>query len=320
MKLTPIKDCNTFFILICILVIPSILTLLQIETPRGFVKPVSGSSPLGYTWSLSLFIIPLLAILTWLNFYHRQKIIRKSFWVALLVLIPLGFILDLFFGLTFFTFVNSGATLQIYVPGFDIEQQRWLPELPIEEFLFYLSGFVAVLLIYIWCDEYWLAAYNVPDYTQESKILNKIVIFHPLSVLIGLLLISIAVLYKNLVPHPYQGGFPGYFTFLVIASFIPSAAFFKVTRLFINWRAFSCTFFFVLLISLLWEATLATPYQWWGYQYNQMLGITISAWSELPIEAVLVWMAVTFTTVIIYEVIKIWLYSEKNIKQAFFGK
>jgi hypothetical protein len=144
-------------------------------------------------------------------------------------------------------------------------------------------------------------------------------IFHPKSLAIGLILILCSIIYKIFFIHPYQGGFPGYFIFLVIASFIPSVAFFKTTYRFINWRAFSSTFFFILLISLLWEATLASPYQWWGYNHDQMLGITIGAWASLPIEAVLVWMAVTFTTVIVYEAIKIWLSSGKGIKKAFLG-
>jgi hypothetical protein len=40
-----------------------------------------------------------------------------------------------------------------------------------------------------------------------------------------------------------------------------------------------------------------------GYRPEAMVGITVGAWSGLPIEAVLVWCAVTFTTVVIYEVV-----------------
>ena len=36
------------------------------------------------------------------------------------------------------------------------------------------------------------------------------------------------------------------------------------------------------------------------------MGLNIGAWFGLPVEAVCVWLAVTFTTVITYEVIKIW--------------
>ncbi len=320
MKLTPQTDFKIFFLIIAVLVIPVSITLLTINTAQTSIKPVLNSSPLGYTWSLSLFLIPIISILIWLYLNKDKDVIRKSFWISLAVLIPLGFLLDIFFGLSFFNFNNHGAVLGIYLPGLDISQMKWECLLPIEEFIFYLSGFIAVLLIYIWCDEYWLAAYNVPDYRQESKQLDKLVIFHPQSIIIGILLIIAATLYKNFVPNPYQAGFPGYFAFLVIASFIPSAAFFKTTVNFINWRAFSSTFFFVLLISLTWEATLASPYQWWNYNYEKMIGITIGAWVNLPIEAVLVWMAVTFTTVIIYETIKIWLHSGHNLSKALTGK
>ena len=47
-----------------------------------------------------------------------------------------------------------------------------------------------------------------------------------------------------------------------------------------------------------WEATLAVPYGWWGYHPRAMIGLDIGAWSNLPVEAVCVWLAVTYTTVI----------------------
>lgn len=315
MKLTPLKDLKVFLGILAAVSIPAGITLSTIDTARRVISPVEHSSPLGYTWSLLLFLVPVAAIVIWLFKYQEEKMIRKSFWISLLLLIPLGFILDIFFGLTFFTFNNPGATLGINVYGFDLATMSWHKEIPIEEFIFYLSGFVAVLLIYIWCDEYWLGAYNVPDYSSQCRKVDKIVKFHLPSLQIGLVLIGLGILYKYFASHHYQNGFPGYFTFLVIASFVPSAAFFKTASPFINWRAFSFTFFLVLLISLLWEATLAAPYQWWGYQYNQMLGMTIDAWTGLPIEAVLVWMAVTFTTVIFYETTKIWLYSGHELSE-----
>lgn len=319
MNFKSIKDFKIFIIMIIVLALPATLTMLTVKKAQEVIAPVAGISPLGYTWSLLLFIVPALTIVTWLHVSHNEKFIRKSFWLALTVLTPLGFILDIFFGLSFFTFANHEATLQVYLPGFDFNQMMWRLALPIEEFVFYLSGFITVLLIYIWCDEYWLAAYNVPDYSAETKEIEKIVFFHPKSLVLGLILILFGFIYKNFFTHHNQSGFPGYFIFLIVASFIPSAAFFKTTYRFINWRAFSSTFFFILLISLIWEATLASPYQWWGYNHDQMLGLTVSAWASLPIEAVLVWIAVTFTTVIVYEAIKIWLSSGKRLKKAFLG-
>ena len=96
-------------------------------------------------------------------------------------------------------------------------------------------------------------------------------------------------------------------------------SFFPVARRFINWRALSLTLFFMLLVSLLWEVTLAVPYNWWNFQHRQMTGIFIGAWSYLPIEEVCVWVAVTYATAIIFEVVKVWLASERTVRDAFIG-
>jgi hypothetical protein len=49
------------------------------------------------------------------------------------------------------------------------------------------------------------------------------------------------------------------------------------------------------------------------------MGLRIGAWAGLPIEAVCVWIAVTFGTVIVFEVVKIWQASEKPAREAFLG-
>jgi len=142
--------------------------------------------------------------------------------------------------------------------------------------------------------------------------------FHPTSLVAGVALIAIAIGYKkwfSAVPD----GWPGYFIVLVAGGLVPSMSFLPTTRRFINWRAMSLTMFFILLISMLWEATLALPYGWWNYQHRAMLGVFIGAWSNLPIEAVLVWLAVTYGTVIMFEVVKIWQASGRRAKEAFLG-
>ena len=115
-----------------------------------------------------------------------------------------------------------------------------------------------VLLSYIWADEYWVRAYNIPDYRAEASGIPRIAQFHFPSVLLGAALIAAAVIYKKLFSSS-PDGFPWYFTYLTLASIVPSAGFFRTAQPFINWRAFSFTFFLILLISLLWEATLANP-------------------------------------------------------------
>jgi hypothetical protein len=50
-----------------------------------------------------------------------------------------------------------------------------------------------------------------------------------------------------------------------------------------------------------------------------MMGVFIGAWSGLPVEAVLVWLAVTYGTVILFEAVKIWQASGRPARDAFLG-
>jgi hypothetical protein len=51
-----------------------------------------------------------------------------------------------------------------------------------------------------------------------------------------------------------------------------------------------------------------------------MMGLFIGAWAGLPVEAVVVWIAVAYATTIVYEVVKAWRASGKDAKHAFLGK
>lgn len=172
----------------------------------------------------------------------------------------------------------------------------------------------------MWLSEYWLSAYSVPDYPGEARQMRRLLHFHPTSLVLGGVLIGAAWFYKKHFALPEdQAGFPGYFTFLVAGALVPAVSFFSIARRFINWRAFSLTMFFMLLISLLWEATLALPYGWWGFQHQQMIGLFIGAWYGLPIEEICVWIAVTYATVIVFEVVKLWQASGRTAKEALLG-
>jgi hypothetical protein len=74
-----------------------------------------------------------------------------------------------------------------------------------------------------------------------------------------------------------------------------------------------------LLISLLWEVTLALPYGWWSFQHRQMIGLFIGAWDDLPIEEVCVWIAVPYATAIVFEIVKLWQASGRTMKEALLG-
>jgi len=307
----PVLSAWIVVAMVAMVAFPAALTLITVRSPAILQMTSSNPTPHGYTWSLLLFIVPIMAIV--FGFLPRQdvKFPRRAFWWTIGILVPLGFGTDFFFASRFFVFPNTGATLQIAAPALH-------KPVPIEEYVFYLAGFVAVLLLYLWLDEYWLAAYNVADYRMESKKIDRLLRFHPPSLILGIFLVAVAVIYKKAL-SPVRDGFPEYFTFLVLVAFVPGISFFPTARRFINWRAFSLTLFFILLISLLWEATLAVPYQWWDYQPKQMIGVRIGAWAGLPIEAVCVWIAVTYATAIVFEIVKLWLASERPVKHAFLG-
>jgi hypothetical protein len=305
------KAFYVVFAIAAVLVVPAAIALRTVIHPVILQATSENPTPFGYTWSLLLFIIPTCALVWWFACRPDLTFPRKAFWRTIAVLTPLGFLLDLLFGNAFFVFPNRLATLGWKIPAAG-------GAIPVEEFVFYLTGFMLVLLSYIWCDEYWMAAYNVPDYTAAAKGIPRIVRFHSGSVVLGVALIVAAIVYRKFWSGVSEG-FPWYFVYLVCASLIPSAGFFHTAERFINWRAFSFTFFLLLLISLLWEATLALPYGWWEYRPGSLTGLHIGAWSDLPIEAVFVWFAVTFTTVITYEVIKIWKALGTRALEAFFG-
>lgn len=305
------KSFYVVFAIAAALIVPASIALRSVVHPAILQATSDNPTPLGYTWSLALFIIPIGVLAWWFGRRPDLKFPRKAFWRTIAVLAPLGFALDLLFGNAFFIFPNKAATLGCSVPGLG-------GAIPIEEFIFYLTGFMLVLLSYIWCDEYWMAAYNVPDYKEAARDITRIVRFHFASVVLGVVLIAAAVLYRKFVSNTSEG-FPWYFIYLVCVSLVPSAGFFCTAQRFINWRAFSFTFFLLLLMSLLWEVTLALPYGWWEYRSNSLIGLHIGAWSGLPIEAVCVWLAVSFTTVITYEVIKIWKALGTRALEAFFG-
>jgi hypothetical protein len=297
--------------MVAIIAIPVGITLHTVHDPATIRISSSNPTPFGYSWSLLLFVIPILVIGVWFLPSEQVQIPKRAFWRTIWFLVPIGFGLDFFFAHRFFEFKNSGATVGIAAPAIG-------GGVPVEEYIFYFTGFLAVLLIYVWLDEYWLRNYNVSDYKDAQRQIDRLLKLHPASLIVGLVLIAIAIWYKKL-HSPSPQGFPGYFTVLVLGGVVPSASLFHTARRFINWRAFSLTIFMILLISLFWEATLAVPYQWWGYQQEEMIGISMGAWAGLPIEAVLAWIAVTYGTTIVYEIMKVWQASGESARSAFLG-
>ena len=197
---------ESFYVIFAVaaaLVVPATIVLRTVVHPAVLQSGSDNPTPLGYTWSLLLFIVPIIALAVWFACRPDLKFPRKAFWRTIAVLAPLGFVLDLLFGNNFFLFPNQHAVLGISIPAVG-------GRIPIEEFVFYLTGFMLVLLSYIWCDEYWMAAYNIPDYSAATRDITRIVQFHFTSLILGLLLIVAAIVYRKFYsgnPH----GFPWYF-------------------------------------------------------------------------------------------------------------
>lgn len=248
-----------------------------------------------YTVSLLIWILP---ILFFEGFFRHKKLLarpkRKALLITVAVLASIGIVLDLLFARFFFVFPDKDMTLGLTIRG-----------IPFEEFIFYIAGFCFILYLYIFCDEWYLVKYNPPDYVyaRYRSRLKRMIYIHKSSMYQAAAFVLCGIVVKNAL-NPAGCGIPGYFLFLVAAAYIPSILFYRITRSFVNWRAFFFTLVITVLISLIWEVTLALPRGYWGYQQHFMLGIFIPVWHHIPIEAVTVWIFCTLI-IMVYEYLKI---------------
>ncbi len=299
--------------MLAMITVPAALTLHTVKSSafRPLNEVVTGNpSPYGYSVSLLIFVVPIVLIACWLLPQEHIRISKRSFLWTIGILFPLGAALDFFLAQFFFGYPNRNATLRIPAPALG-------RPVPIEEYLFYLTGFLAVLSIYVWLDEFWLNAFAVPVDDAQRTSFDRLIRFHATSLSLAIMLIGGAIVFRRLA-QAGTPGFPGYFISQVLAVFLPSMALYRSVKGVINWRALSLTLFMILLISLLWEATLAIPYGWWSYQPTAMLGLYIRAWDNLPVEAVILWIAVTYITVMVYETIRCWHASGRSMSDALF--
>lgn len=283
--------------------LPAALTLNTVKIAGTLSPaPTDASTPHGYTVSLLIFIIPGILLLSWLLRHPETRIERKAFFATLAAVFGVGCLLDFVFAYKFFVYPNRGATLGIRLPAFDIGSFRWVPDyLPIEEFGFYLFGAFFMLGMYVWADLSWM-----PDrkHAKNPRLwageFDKPVIKIDWRVAaIGVVICLLAVAYRKLfVSEP---GFPGYFIFLMCIGFIPTTMMFETAGPLVNWQAFTLMFSVLQMVSLIWEATLGVPYNWWNYHHNEMIGVFIGAWAQLPMESVLMWILGGWATVIAYE-------------------
>ena len=184
--------------ILLVILVPAVLTLRTVEEGITRVQ-ASNPTPYGYTISLLLYLVPIATLMTWFFRKHpRGSFRRRAFSWTIGLLAPMGFLLDLVFGNLFFSFPNAGATLQVFLPGYSFATGGLVYDLPIEEFIFYVSGFVAILLVYIWCNEVWVPAYGVADYGDTSRHPPYLFQLHWQSAVYGVIALAAAVAYKKM--------------------------------------------------------------------------------------------------------------------------
>ena len=266
----------------------------------------------GYAWSLLIWLAPNVAILWWFLASPEYEISKKkAFGWATLYLFMNGVILDVFFAHQFFTFPDRSAVLGIYLPGFSLTEFRfvWESPFPLEEMFFYILGFICILLIYVWGDEYWFARYRLQDSAAESRRIGRLLGIHWHALVFAIFLLMVATAIKA-IANPSTYFLPAYLTLQIVMAFAPTVVLLKSVGSFVNWRAFSFTLVTTLLISIIYEVTLGVPGEWWGFQPEPMVGLFIASWHALPIEEVTLWFAAVFMTVLVFEALKIRLARE----------
>lgn len=300
------------------------------------------ASPLGYTRSLSLILIPFALLLYWYFKYsqaHRPHL--RCFGLTALIVAVTWALLDVLFAPTIFYFPNCAANLQLYLPGF-IPGSGFERVIPVEEFVFYLFSILLLLLIYMWASEVWFSSGTIDpaDHVQEGLQAIPVVfginhwsLIAAVALILGGMLIQSQLGHVPLAapsiplqcnlppPHGFTSGkiFPVYFTLLVLLLFVPSAFLFNRVKRFVNTGAIHFTILLAVLISLIWEATLALPYGWWGYQPDYMLGIYVGPWFDLPIESVILWVASGWSSVFLYEFVRLRCVTGQNLLVVAFG-
>ncbi len=300
--------------MLLVVVVSAAIAMITTESaPAPLQAEAAGDH--GYTYSLALFVIPVALLIEWFR-RHRAVIDRHwpAFWLTFIAIVALWSTLDILLALTFFEFPDPNATLGLNVIGYE-PGAGWGAVVPIEEFLFYIFGCAFLVLVYIWYSERWFPEHTMAavEYERAAEAQRLRDLFEPRVIGVGAAIVLLAVGIKAWDPlGSAVPGFPGYITFIVVMVVVPTAMFFRVILRFVNVPAMAFTLQSMLLIALLWEVTLALPYGWWNYHHQQMMGIFITPWSNLPIEAAILWGAATWSNIAVFEVAKVVIHHRRR--------
>lgn len=256
--------------------------------------------PHSYLFSLVFWVLPVavvlfdvLAVTDTPTHRRRRALVYATAWIVLL-----GIVLDFGLGRYVLTFTADWYWFRIF-------------GIPVEELLFYVFAPMAILLVYAWCDEHWLSAYNRS--AERDRLLAE---GRPLLILAPWMVGAAAVLLALAAVAARQSHgrwlLPLYPLFITLAAVLPAMVTYRAIEPFVNWHAFGATTLWVIGTSLAHEVTLAIPLGWWGYQDEATMGIVIAAWStaehHFPLEAAVVWVSAPFSCILTYEFAKAYLH------------
>jgi hypothetical protein len=304
-------------------------------SPVWQLAPYDAAS--GYTKSLLLLLLPLVFLVVW---YVRSRdalqlrIIMKAVLRNVLASALVWIILDIFLANLLFQFPNNNAHVLPLVWGYSWTGQctsLWTlfnlecypRNIPLEEFLFYLGGAALLTMMYMWSAEDFFAAYSLPrkEYEEEAKKVGPLVKWNKTLIALGLVVLVTGIIVKKLAPwHSYHEGWPYYFFAELLIVFVPLTALYTQVRRFTNNRAFLFVIVLHILVSLVWEGTLALPYGWWNYHMPAMIGVVAVPWSKLAIEACGLWLTVAWAVMFTYEATKIKALSGRSWPEVLCGK
>ncbi len=294
---------------------------------------------LGYTYSLVMLFLPLAFLVYW-YFRNRDLLGLRALMGAMLRIVAFTsltwILLDIFFANALFSFPDRDAHLHpTLLPGYLWKGECstvwtlwkfpacYFPRsLPIEEVLFYLGGAALLAMMYMWASEDFYSAYTLPkdEYAKQAGKVGPLVHWNGRLILVGVVIAVAGILIKKFGPwHPYHDGWPYYLLAELLIVFIPLSALYTRVHAFTNTRAFVFVTFVHILVSVIWETTLALPLGWWNYQPEATMGIFVQAWSRLAVEACGLWLSVGWASMFIYESTKIKVVTGKSWREVLFG-